>query len=267
MKVLQTHHLLVSSREPSARITVPPSLLHRVDGSHASRWMIWVQQFTMPAYVPNVDQNNNSFKWNGTEYRIHAGRGNGQDIAWQLGSVGLTTKWSYVDQRFVFQTVGQLDLTSPDSIADLLGLDRKVHNLSPGNMSTKAPDLHFLDYVLVNYSLATHTHIWNEGTFSPNTPVLCMLPVNVSNNTPGVYEDSDGCGAIYYTTNVLDTFWIAVTDTSFNMVPSLLTPWKARIVIKEVITDDLPINIGRLLSNGKENESEAAIQEKEQGNH
>jgi hypothetical protein len=98
-----------------------------------------------------------------------------------------------------------------------------------------------------------------------------MLPVNVSNNTPAVYEDSDGCGAIYYTTNVLDTFWIAITDTAFSMVPSLLTPWKARIVIKEVITDDLPKNIARLLSketslfhNGKEGEQ--AIQE-EQGNH
>jgi hypothetical protein len=261
MKVLQTHHLLVS-----LRIAIPPALLHRVDGSHVSHWMIWVQQFTMPAYVPNVDQTNNSLKWNGVEYRIHAGRGNGQDIAWQLGSVGLTTKWSYVDQRFVFQTTGTLDLTAADSIADLLGLEHAVHQfITPGNMSTKAPDLHFLDYVLVNCSLAMHTHIWNEGTFTPNTPVLCMLPVNVANNSPAVFEDSDGCGAIYYTTNVLDAFWNAITDTAFNTVPSLLTPWKARIVIKEVITDDLPKNIARLLSkeiHGKEG-SKAALQEEQ----
>jgi hypothetical protein len=161
--VLHTHNLLISSSSASAQVYLPPTLLHKLDVTSRSRWKVWVSKLVMPRFIPNVDAHNRAFTWNGVIYYLWSGMSAARNICYQLSCAGLLTKWSHVNNRFVFQCSGTLDLSAPNSCAELLGMERKVYKLSGGMSSVRDPQLGLLEYVEVSSSLASKTHVWRDG--------------------------------------------------------------------------------------------------------
>lgn len=244
---LQTHHLLISSAQPVVELSLPPTLLQK--HSQKSSWKVWVSKVIMPSHVPNVSSANNTFVWNGVQYYLWPGKATAQDLCYQFTSTGMVARWSHVDNRFVFQAQGELDLTAANSCAEILGLPRAKLPINGGSGSTVPPRLGLLDYVVVHSSLASNTHVWADGALQTNTQVLCTLPVNDAYTTP--YEDLAGDRAVFYHSSLIDTIRLRVTDSTFTNIPTCQEPWHCTISIAEV-TDAFEDQLGQLNKNTAE---------------
>lgn len=240
---LQTHNLIISSRQASVTLRLPPTLLHKIDSSHHTSWKVWINKVVMPSYVPNIFSTNNAFVWNGVKYALWPGKASAMDITYQLSSVGCVTKWSHVDNRFIFQCTGDLDLSGASSCATILGLERKRHALTPDTGSTCVPELGLLDYVVVSSSLANNTHMWSDGDLKTNTNVLCTMQVNDGVTFP--YEDAAGDRAVYYHSSLIDAISVEVTSADLVRIPELTEPWHCSVTIAEV-TDVLEAQLSTL---------------------
>lgn len=241
---LQTHHLLLSSTKPVLELMLPPTLLQKRDSSHKTSWKVWVSKVVLPSFIPNISQANNTFMWNGVRHYLWPGRSSAQDLCYQISSTGLTARWSHVDNKFVFQAAGLLDLTAPDSCADVLGFPRAQVAVTPGTSSPQVPQLGLLDYVVVGSSLASNTHVYNDGMgLAPNTHVLCTLPVTEAAILP--YEDLAGDRAVYYQSSIIDAIRISMLDASLQAIPALQKPWHCTVTIAEV-TDVFEDQLGQL---------------------
>jgi hypothetical protein len=229
---LQTHHLLISSSGAQVDLRLPPMLLHKVDSSHRTSWKVWISKLVMPSFIPNISAANNTFKWKGIQYYLWPGKSTAQDICYQMSSVGCVTKWSHVDNRFIFQSTGQLDVSALNSCADLIGLPRSSMNVVPGSSSVRAPRLGLLDYVVVHSSLSSNTHVWRDGVLKTNTQGLCTLPVNDEVTYP--YEDLSGDRAVYYHSSLIDNIRVWITDAELGLIPTCHEPWHCTVTIAEV---------------------------------
>ena len=231
MTTLQTHNLLISSTSATAQVHLPPSLLYKQDVTNRSCWKVWVSKLVMPRFIPNIDSSNRSFSWNGVIY-LWPGMSSARDICYQLSSAGCLTKWSHVNNRFVFQCSGVLDLSAPNSCAGLLGMARKAHSLSGGMSSGVDPQLGLLDYVVVSSSLASKTHVWRDGKLWTDTQVLCTLPVNESASGP--YEDASGARSVCYDSSLINGITIKITDSQFTPIHDCVDPWHCTVTLAEI---------------------------------
>eukprot|EP00877_Chromochloris_zofingiensis_P005857 jgi/Chrzof1/15272/UNPLg00669.t1 len=239
MRVLRTRYLSYSSTATEVLVRLKPTLLVKSDD--ADQIKVFVAHLICPNEWLNVRTGQNSvFSWNGVRYDLLESACTIYDVTYQLISAGIECRYSHSDNKVYFDAQGSLDVSMANSIADLLGLERRVHQLLPGYCSSKQVDMNQTSCVNFHTNLSRTVYVY-DGTDFVLSDVLCTLPVDVPSFANLIYRDPAGERGCLHTLELINTLHMYWTDQDYLPLPAdaFKRPWFLLLGVFELKYDAL----------------------------